>query len=139
METVPTELLENIILFCRDILPGLVALAAVILSGITLSHSRKTQLTSTYFTEKTKVYGDYLDSVARFIFHPTNDARDNIASALYRVRLFASDEVLCTAEDVYEAAIQWSRSGGGSVKTVDDLVNKLGASMREDLASFDHR
>lgn len=132
-------MLENIILFCRDILPSLIALAAVIVSGVTLSHSRKTQLTSTYFTEKTKAYSDYLDSVARFIFHPSNDARDNIASSLYRVQLFASEAVVCASQDVYMAAIQWSRSGGGSAQAVDDLVNQLGRLMREDLASFDHR
>ena len=117
----------------------MVSLAAVIVSGVAVHSARKTQITSTYFTEKTKAYNDYLDSVARFVFHPSNDARDNIASSLYRVQLFASNEVAARAQDVYLAVLECSRSGGWSAQAVDDLVNKLGVSMRSDLASFDRR
>lgn len=131
--------LGTVFAFFKDILPGLVSLVAVIVSGCAVSQTRKTQLTATYFSEKTRAYSDYLDSVARFVFHPCNETRDNIASALYRVQLFAPGKIASAAQNVYVVAIDWSHSDKESALGIDELVNELGSLMRADLASFDHR
>lgn len=130
---------EAVILFFREILPGAVSLAAVILSGVALSSGRKAAITSTYFTEKTKAYNRYLDCAARFVFQPCGDTRDNFASALFQVRLFASRDIAGMAGSIYADAMSWSHAGCGPVTELDENLNKLGEMMRDDLSTFDRR
>lgn len=123
----------------KDLLPSLVSLAAVIVSGLAIKGSRKTELTSTYFDKKVESYAAYLACVANFVYHPCDSTRDNLAISYYSVGLFAGDAVLSHASVVYMAVMDWSRAGGGSALILDELVNTLREEMRQDLASFDRR
>lgn len=131
--------MESVLLFFKDFLPGIVSLVAVIVSGYSISQARKAQLTATYFTEKAKAYGDYLDSVARFAYKPCDATRDNLSSTLYRLMLFASSDVSAKAQIVYAVAIERSRSGMRDTHILDEHTNTLGILMKKDLASFDKR
>lgn len=125
--------------FAKEILPSIVAFAAVIVSGAAISNARKTEITSTYFTELTKSYRDYLTSITQFVFHPCDETRDSLASSLYAVGLFSSDEVFDAAQSVFENLIDWNRAGRGYTLHVDAMVNKLGSLMRKHLKTFDQR
>ena len=131
--------MELFIEFAKTILPSIVSLVAVIVSGVAISNARRTEITSTYFTELTKSYRDYLDSVTRFVFHPCDETRDNVASSLYMVGLFSSDEVFDAAQAVYVEIIEWNRNGRESALPVDKMVNDLGNLMRKHLKTFDQR
>lgn len=87
----------------------------------------------------TKSYRDYLSSITQFVFHPCDETRDSLASSLYAVGLFSSDEVFDAAQSVYEKLIDWNRSGRGYILHVDALVNQLGNLMRKHLKTFDQR
>ena len=123
----------------KEILPSIVAFAAVIVSGIAISNARKTAITSTYFTELTKSYRDYMDHITRFVYTPCDETRNNLVSSLYAVGLFSSDEVFDAAQSVYCELIDWNRAGRGYTLHVDAMVNKLGDLMRKHLETFDQR
>ena len=130
--------MQTVLLFFRDVLPGLVSLTAVAVSAMAIRQSRKSQLSAAYFNEKAAVYAAYLDSIALFVFQPGTDTRNSLSVSLYRIRLYASDAVLVSSAAVYKKAIEWS-SCGGSTLELDELVNQMSQQMRDDLASFDHR
>lgn len=132
-------MMAEILEFAKTILPSVVALAAVVVSGVAISNARKMAITSTYFTEMTKAYQTYLDSIARFVYAPSDMTRDNLSSALYRVGLFASDDILGKANDAYISAIEWSGNGYGPALQVDDAVNILREAMYKHLSEFDCR
>ncbi len=123
----------------KEILPSIIAFAAVIVSGVAISNARKTEITSTYFTELTKSYRDYLDCITRFVYNPCDETRDNLVSSLYAVGLFSSSEVFDAAQSVYETLIDWNRAERGYTLHVDAMVNKLGDLMRKHLKTFDQR
>lgn len=114
----------------------LIALAAVCVSLYSVREARKAVLTGKYFSEMVDSYAAFLKCTADFAFHKGGPELDALASALYRLMLFASDEIGEKAQGLYCFAIEWAQSGQQRGILLDEQVNHLGNLMRKDLEYF---
>lgn len=122
----------------KDILPLItsgITLLSVFVSLYAVQQARKTALTGTYFSEMTQAYSGYLNCVSQFVFRRGTEERDALAASLYRLQLFASDEIALDAQQLYIFLLDWAKTKPTQALAVDDRVNKLGSKMRKHLAS----
>lgn len=124
---------------CLSVLPIAISAAALIISARSISAARDTNLTGTYFSEKTRAYHLFLDYVAKFVFSPSAAGRDSMASALLCLRLFASEEILTAAETLYKDVIDYGcRPDRSIIPLLDERINSLSEQMRSELSGFSH-
>ena len=109
------------------------SLASVFVAAFAVLSARRTALTGTYFSEMTKAYADYLHCVADFVLRRGAAERDTLASALYRLQLFASSEIASDAQDLYATLLNWAQSNPTNALQIDSLTNDLGAKMKAHL------
>lgn len=114
----------------------IVAFAAVCVSLYSVREARKAVLTGKYFSEMTDAYAFFLKCTAEFAFHKGKPELDALAGALYRLMLFASDEIGNEAQNLYVFAIEWAQSGQQRGLPLDEKVNSLGDLMKKDLNHF---
>ena len=112
------------------------ALAAVCVSVFAVLQARKSVLTGAYFSEMTKAYSDFLRCVAEFGFRRGEIERDNLASALYRLMLFASPPISEEAQERYRFSLAWAQSNPTGALSLDDKTNQLGRLMKAHLATI---
>ena len=98
--------------------------------------SRKATLTGVYLSEMAAAYSDYLKCVADFVFRRGNAERDELACALYRLLLYASDQISADAQDIYKLLLKWGMSGDQRAAYLDQRVNHLSDLMQKDLDCF---
>ena len=110
-----------------------IAFFAVCVSLYSVQQSRKTALTGTYFSEMTKAYSDYLRCISEFVFLRGTSERNALATALYRLQLFASLEIAIDAQQLYVLVLDWAASNPSGALTIDEQVNRLGDKMRKHL------
>lgn len=113
-----------------------IAFVAVCVSLYSVCEARKAVLTGEYFSEMADAYAAFLKCTAEFAFRKGRPELDALASALYRLMLFASDEIGQEAQDLYSFAIEWAQSGQQRGLPLDEKVNHLGDLMRKDLTHF---
>lgn len=113
-----------------------IAFASVCVSIYAVRQSRKTALTETYFSEMASAYAEFLHCIANFVFRRESPERDALSAALYRVLLFASDEIATSAQQMYVQVIDWVMSGTDRALTLDENLNRLEELMRADLDRF---
>lgn len=119
-----------------SLLMCIATLLSVCVSAWTVSQSRKSQLTETYYSNMAKAYAAYLNSISEFIYRPSAEAKIALACALYTVQLYASEKVVEPAQEAYQKAIDYARLHPDNALEVDTAVNHLGLLMRQDLDQF---
>ena len=123
-------------LFAADILSDVVALAAVIVSGIAIRQAHKTQMASSYFSEKANAYSEFLAYAAHFAFSHGIEGKSEFAKAYYQVQLFAPLDICAAADEVYLAVTKHNRTQSSRWLDVDQKITTLGNQMRRDLAAY---
>ena len=113
-----------------------IALLSVIVSAYAVVQSRKTALTGTYFSEIASVYAEFLRCSGNFVFRKGSPERDALVSALYRLQLFASEQIAGEAQELYLALLEWAASGASRALELDYKLNRLSTLMQADLDHF---
>lgn len=119
-----------------ELLSVCVAFASVCVSLYAVWQAKKSVLTGEYFSEMTEAYAAFLTCVAEFVFSRSKDDLHKLSTSLYRLLLFASDEVGQEAQALYLHVIDWAESGQLRALPVDNLTNELGDLMKTDLERF---
>ena len=119
-----------------NVLSVCAALLSVFVAAWSVVQSRRTALTGVYLSEMTAAYSDFLGCVADFVFRRGLEERDALAAALYRLVLFASDEIADEAQMLYHSLLQWGKTNQSQALEVDRMVNHLGNLMRADVGKF---
>lgn len=124
---------ENI----SEILPlisTIISCASVVVAVFAVQEARKTALASTYFSEMTKAYSEYLRCVSGFALRRGVNERDALAASLYRLQLFAPKEICKDAQELYAFLLAWASSNPSGALEIDARLAHLGLEMREHLA-----
>lgn len=87
--------------------------------------TRKTALTEIYFAEMVQAYSDYLRCVSEFALRRGAPERDALVAALYRLGLFAPQEIFDDAQDLYALLLERAASNTGGPLGVDGQVHDL--------------
>lgn len=116
-----------------------ISLCAVCVSAYAVWEAKQTQLNAAYFAEMTAAYSRYLNSVCEFGFRRDSISRDELAADLYKLKLFASAEIMKEAQNLYVDLLSWSQQGCSTHSPLDSKIHALAEMMRSHLETFRHR
>ena len=125
-----------------DLLPSAIALLAVCVSAYAVWESKRTQLNAAYFAEKTRSYENFLSCASEFVFEQSWKTKNDLAAAVYQLRLFAPAEIETQAREYYTALLEASNLRElvpGKSQWADEALEEIASAMRTDLASFRRR
>lgn len=117
----------------------IVSLLAVCVSAYAAWESKQTQLNAAYFSEMTAAYSNFLGSISQFVFRRDALSRDALASDLYRLKLFASDQIMEDAQKLYSALLEWCSKEYSEGFPLDSRIHNLAEQMRAHLETFRRR
>ncbi|WP_294855656.1 hypothetical protein [uncultured Oscillibacter sp.] len=110
---------------------------AIIAMAYTASKSRTAILTGTYFSEMSSAYAGFLNAAANFVYHSDDlQSRDVLSFSLYRLQLFASNEIAHKSQEIFLLLLDWGSHPHSGARSLDKEINEIGLMMRADLASY---
>ena len=119
-----------------NVAPVVISLAAVIVSACSIRSARRSVLNGAYFSEKTASYAEFLRMVAHYTFHLNDISTSDKYSLLFRLKLFAPDDVTSEAMFLLSLILDYPKSApAGFEEVLDNLV----AKMQCDLKTFEDK
>lgn len=113
-----------------------VALLAVCVSAWAVWESKQTQLNAAYFSEMTAAYSSFLGGVSQFVLRQDEPSKNTLASDLYRLKLFASDQIMENAQKLYTSLLEWRSQEHHDSFPLDPEIHLLAEQMRTHLELF---
>lgn len=119
--------------------PYIVAIIGL-LGGIWVAvWNNKNQLTAAYFDRMTAAYEQHWKAFAEFVYEPNDTHRNAYIVALYNARLYASDDVDCGIQILFEKAVEYTSSGRRDIRELDVYAGELEKLLQEDVVKYRSR
>nr|DAL63602.1 MAG TPA_asm: toxin [Caudoviricetes sp.] len=130
-----TDMLEWI----KVVAPYIVAIIGL-LGGIWVAaRNNKNQLTAAYFDRMTAAYEQHWKAFSEFVYEPNDTHRNAYIVALYNARLYASDDVDCGIQILFEKAVEYTSSGRRDIRELDVYAGELEKLLQEDVVKYRSR
>ncbi len=120
-------------------LTDIIALVAVLGLIFNKIQERDTALSSAYFSRMTASYEQFWTAFTKFVYAPTDEARDQFAIAVYNAVLYSSEDIAKGIQVLHRKAIERSRTGQRDAKELDELAGALEELMHQDVLMFRKR
>lgn len=129
------QIIDVILAHLSDII-ALIAVLGLIFNKI---QERDTALSSAYFSHMAASYEQFWDAFTRFVYHPTDESRDQFSVAVYNAVLYSSEDIAAGIQALYHKALERSRCGQQDAKELDTLAGELEELMHQDVLKFRKR
>lgn len=129
------QIIDVILAHLADII-ALIAVLGLIFNKI---QERDTALSSAYFSRMTASYEQFWNAFTRFVYHPTDETRDQFSVAVYNAVLYSPEDIAEGIQALYHKTIERSRSGQQDAKELDTFAGALEELMHQDVLKFRKR
>ena len=87
----------------------------------------------------TASYEQFWNAFTRFVYHPTDETRDQFSVAVYNAVLYSPEDIAEGIQALYHKTIERSRSGQQDAKELDTFAGALEELMHQDVLKFRKR
>ena len=120
-------------------LTDIIALIAVLGLIFNKVQERDTAFSSAYFSRMTASYEHFWMAFTQFVYHPSDETRDQLAVAVYNAVLYSPEDIAKGIQVLYHKAIERSRRSQQDAKELDILAGELEELMHQDVLNFRKR